>query len=449
MSPRRLLKRILPASLFGRSLLIMATPLLLTLAIGTFVFFDRHWSTTTDRLAMALAGEINIVANTIDQQSGEITKWQRQNFENNFQLVINYDPEAVFSYSKSRMKGLPGLRQSFKDALHERLEQRPFSIHTGKLSKDNVLIIVGLKKGVLHVEASRKRLFSTTTYIFLIWMIGAGFILFTIALLFMRNQVRPIRRLAYVAEQFGKGHDVTYFKIGGAREVRQAAEAFVLMRERIKRQIQQRTEMLAGVSHDLRTPLTRMNLQLAMMPPSTETQSLQQDIQIMRQMVDEYLAFARGATSEVSLHADLLNILQQAIHHSEALGLHVHYSTPDWPILLKIRPQAISRLFGNILQNALAYAGDKKNKPAVWVTVNKTPEHVELLFDDNGPGIAADQREDVFRPFVRLEESRNKETGGVGLGLAIARDVVQSHGGAIDLQDAPQGGLRVRIELPL
>lgn len=445
-----MIKKLLPASLFGRSLLIMALPLLLTLAIGTFVFFDRHWSTTTDRLAISLAGEIGSIANTIDKQSGELAPWQKHNFEQNFNLQIANMEGMNFTQARNKLKGLPGLRNSVKDALRERLG-RPFYISSGQLSKDNVRFTIKLDKSVLIIEVARKRLFSTTTYIFLMWMIGAGFILFTIALLFMRNQIRPIKRLAFAAEQFGKGHEVATFKVGGAREVRQAAEAFILMRERITRQIQQRTEMLAGVSHDLRTPLTRMNLQLAMMPQSPETQTLQQDVQIMRQMIDEYLAFARGAGGETSFHADLLGILQNSIQQSEQIGLDVHYSTPDWPILLKIRPQAIQRLFGNVLNNAITHAKDpkSKDKPQMWVTVNKTPDMVELLFDDNGPGIPADKRDDVFRPFVRLDESRNTDTGGVGLGLAIARDIVQSHGGNIILSDAPQGGLRVQIELPL
>ncbi|HEY1095921.1 MAG TPA: ATP-binding protein [Alphaproteobacteria bacterium] len=444
------IKRLVPASLFGRSLLIMAMPLLLTLIIGTFVFFDRHWSTTTDRLSISLAGEIKAVADTIDNQDGELAAWQKHNFEQSFDLQIANMQGMNFMQARNKLKGLPGLRHSVKDALENRLS-RPFNISPGQLDRGNVRFTIKLKKSVLIIEAPRKRLFSTTTYIFLLWMIGAGFILFTISLLFMRNQVRPIKRLAFAAEQFGKGHEVSTFKVGGAREVRQAAEAFILMRERITRQIQQRTEMLAGVSHDLRTPLTRMNLQLAMMPPSPETQNLQQDVQIMRQMIDEYLAFARGAGGETSFHADLLSILQNSIQQSELIGLEVHYSAPEWPILLKIRPQAIQRLFGNVLNNALIHAKDEKSqaKPQMWVTVNKNPEMVELLFDDNGPGIPADKRDDVFRPFVRLEESRNTDTGGVGLGLAIARDIVQSHGGNITLSDAPQGGLRVQIELPL
>ncbi len=443
------LKHLLPSSLFGRSLLIMATPLLLTLAITTFVFFDRHWSTTTDLLSASFAGEINVIADTIDRQDGVLNLAQQRDFEKSFGMQIEHDPRHSFAQAKNRMKGLPGLENSVKDSLRDRL-QRPFNITLGKQNKDNVRIIVALKQGVLGIEVSRKRLFSTTTYIFLLWMIGAAFILLWIALLFMRNQVRPIRKLAFAAEQFGKGHDTTWFRPGGAREVRQAADAFVLMRERIRRQMHQRTDMLAGVSHDLRTPLTRMNLQLAMMPDNADSATLRHDIQIMQQMIDEYLAFARGASQENASYADIREQLQQAVHDAQRLGLQIAYIPPDEPVLLKIRPQALQRVFTNILQNALIYARvSESDIPQVVIALHQTANSLAIQFDDNGPGIPADKHEDVFRPFIRLETSRNSETGGVGLGLSIARDIIQSHGGEIMLSPSPQGGLRVEITLPL
>jgi two-component system osmolarity sensor histidine kinase EnvZ len=446
-----MLKRLVPSSLFGRSLLIMALPLILTLMIATFVFFDRHWSTTTDRLSISLAGEIATIADTIDKQDGELATWQRHNFENHLMLKIENETGATFTQVNSRMKGIALLRHSVKQALEDRL-QRPFNLMQSPDYKDHVRIVVDLKKSVLIVDVARKRLFSTTTYVFLLWMMGSGFILFTIGLLFMRNQIRPIKRLAYAVEQFGKGHEVNTFKFGGAREVRRAAEAFMLMRERITRQIQQRTEMLAGVSHDLRTPLTRMNLQLAMMPPEPETQSLQHEVNIMRQMVDEYLAFARGASGEASLHADVWGVLYNVINHAEDMGLTAHYSAPEMPLLIRMRPQAIQRVFTNILNNAYHYSVDPRHPdhtPQIWITIDKNTDNVQLQFDDNGPGIPADRREEAFRPFVRLDESRNADTGGVGLGLAIARDIIQSHGGTISLADSPEGGLRVHMTLPL
>lgn len=446
-----MIKRLIPTSLFGRSLLIMALPLILTLMIATFVFFDRHWSTTTDRLSLSLAGEIAVIADTIDKQGGELAAWQKDNFERNFMFNIHNEQGATFTQVRNRMDGLPLLRHSVKEAMQKHL-RRPFNLLQSPDLDNHVRVVVELERSVLIVDVARKRLFSSTTYIFLLWMMGSGFILFTIGLLFMRNQIRPIKRLAYAVEQFGKGHEVATFKFGGAREVRRAAEAFMLMRERITRQIQQRTEMLAGVSHDLRTPLTRMNLQLAMMPPEPETQALQHEVNIMRQMVDEYLAFARGASGEASLHVDLLGVLHNALGHAEDMGLTIHYSAPEFPLLVRMRPQAMQRVFTNILNNAYHYSVDPRNPdhtPQIWINIDKTTDMVQLQFDDNGPGIPADHREEAFRPFVRLDESRSADTGGVGLGLAIARDIVQSHGGVIELADSPEGGLRVAISLPL
>lgn len=441
-------KNLLPATLFGRSLLILATPLLMTLAITTFIFFDRHWSTTTDRLTTSMAGEINVIAEMIDKQNGVLPLDQERMFEQSFGVGITYDPLQTFTHAKNKMRGLPGLEQSVNSALRNRLN-RPYNINTGAFNKENVQIVVGVTKGVLTIEIPHKRLFSTTTYVFLLWMIGAGFILFWISLLFMRNQVRPIKRLALAAEQFGKGHDIATFKAGGAREVRQAAEAFTVMRERIRRQMQQRTEMLAGVSHDLRTPLTRMNLQLAMMPDDAETKTLQRDVKVMQQMIDEYLAFARGVGTEVSSHLDIRDQLRQSVDDARRSGLVVHYTLPTQPVMLKIRPQALQRVFANILQNILIYAGSPHHAAEAWITVQTADDHVTLIFDDNGTGIPADKRDDVFRPFVRLDESRNSASGGVGLGLSIARDIIQSHGGSIALGQAPQGGLQVQVSLPL
>lgn len=439
----------MPTSLFGRSLLIVATPLLLTLAIGTFVFFDRHWSTTTERLTISLAGEIDLVADYIEEKTTPVTQKKLDDFGSNLGVTFHYGPERMFTQSRAKLSGLPGLRHSIKDALRSQLN-RPFNIEAVKGNSDVVRVVVELKTGTLTVDVPRKRIFTTTTYIFLLWMIGAGFFLFGIALLFMRNQVRPIKRLAYAMEQFGKGHDTVFFKPAGAREIRQAAEAFSQMRDRVRRQIQQRTDMLAGVSHDLRTPLTRMTLQLAMMPQTDDTAAMQADVKTMQQMIDEYLAFARGSASEISTYADLNSQLVQAIQHAAHLPLTITYTPPDEALLLRMRPQAIQRVFSNVLGNA-ALHGRSHGKDTAQLSIHTEidDDHVAILFDDKGPGIPQDRRDDMFRPFVRLDESRNADTGGTGLGLAIARDIVQSHGGIITLHDAPKGGLRVQIVLPL
>jgi two-component system osmolarity sensor histidine kinase EnvZ len=295
---------------------------------------------------------------------------------------------------------------------------------------------------VLHLIISRKRLFSSTTYVFVIWMVGTSLILFGVATIFMRNQVKPIRRLAVAADNFGKGRDVTQFKPEGAREVRQAASAFLAMRERISRQISQRTDMLAGVSHDLRTPLTRMKLQLAMIKQTDGAKELSSDVDEMEHMLEGYLAFARGEGTETPRSSDVSTVLNevvtQAHRKSKAVDLHT-----EGELIVPLRPQAFKRCMTNLIDNAIRYANH------VTVRAGTRGNAIEITVDDDGPGIPEDQREDVFKSFYRIDNSRNPETGGVGLGLTIARDVIRSHGGDITLSDSPLSGLRARVRLPL
>jgi two-component system osmolarity sensor histidine kinase EnvZ len=257
----------------------------------------------------------------------------------------------------------------------------------------------------------------------------------------MRNQVRPIRRLAVAAERFGKGQDVPSFKPEGAQEVRQASSAFIKMRERIKRQIQQRTEMLAGVSHDLRTPLTRMKLQLAMLEGTPEAASLKEDVTEMERMVEGYLAFARGEGTEqpeTTSVGDLVrDVVDRVTREAGHVDLHIEHDAD-----LPLRREVMRRAVGNLVSNAVRH-GD-----VVSVRVGRRANTVEVTVDDDGPGIPRQQREEVFRPFHRLDSSRNPLTGGTGLGLTIARDVVRGHGGDLLLEDAPGGGLRARVLLP-
>jgi two-component system osmolarity sensor histidine kinase EnvZ len=271
-------------------------------------------------------------------------------------------------------------------------------------------------------------------------VIGASLILTGIAVIFMRNQVRPIRRLALAAENFGKGRDTTRLKPAGALEVRQAATAFLTMRDRIRRQIAQRTEMLAGVSHDLRTPLTRMKLQLALLGDGEETEELRADVGEMETMIDAYLAFARGEGGEMPQRTDMAQLLREAVDGQPGRD-RVILEVAE-PIELTIRPSAIRRCLGNLIGNALRY-GKNVRVGAGW-----RQRTLAIVIDDDGPGIPLENREDVFRPFFRLEASRNVATGGVGLGLSIARDIARGHGGEIALEDSPMGGLRVVLILP-
>ena len=438
---RRFRNRTVPQTLFGRSMLILITPVVLTLGIGLFVFFDRHWATTTYRLTDSLAGEVALISEA----------WEREPTAANKQRIISlaYDKLGLKvrvskseKLPKNRRLDVPGIDSALVRALDEKLD-RNFSIASYTDDNQWVLINVAAQDGLLKIYVPQKYIFSTTTYVFLLFMVGSGLLLSTIAVIFMRNQIRPVRKLAYVAEQFGKGIDVPRYRPGGAREVRLAAQSFLEMRDRIKRQIRQRTDMLSGVSHDLRTPLTRMKLQLAMLPQSSDTDAMQSDINAMEKMITGYLDFARGEIFENSLRCNLVDLVTQAIQDSRRNGHQVQADIDDTQIMLNLRPQSILRVFGNILENARIYAHQS------WVTINRLSRSIEVVFDDDGPGIPASARNDVFKPFHRLDKSRNQNIEGTGLGLTIARDMIQSHGGTISLDNSPQGGLRVIIWLPL
>lgn len=449
---KSLLKKILPHTLFGRSLMILVTPILLIQIITVYVFFERHWSRMTDRLAFGVAGEIAMLAGEIESGADAGT-FQTLTVQagQNLDLLLSYEPGATLGEGDSGgFDGLNGYRafknHTIQTTLARALEakvRRPYRINVDRREKW-VEVSLKLENGVLRVSLPRRRLFSSSGYVFLLWMMGTSLVLLAVAVLFMRNQVRPIRRLAVAAERFGKGQDVpAAFRPEGAREVRQAAAAFLEMHARIKRQIEQRTAMLSGVSHDLRTPLTRMKLQAAMMENSPDTAALQADIADMERMIDAYLDFARGAGGEQAEHSNLNEILDRIVSNEKRQGVAVTLEAePD--LSLHLRPVAFARGLANIVRNAAKYGGGR-----VWVTARRRDGTVDIAVDDDGPGIPDDQREDVFRPFYRGDESRNPETGGVGLGLSIARDVAHSHGGDITLGPSAKGGLRVVLRVPV
>jgi len=441
---RPFLKRILPRTLLGRSLLIIVSPLVLLQVISTWVFFDRHYDTTTKRLAQSLAGDVAAVVQMLVREPGTVDRLQIFRLAGmTMHLNLSFAEGGRLPVITTR-----GSLNIFTNTLDRKLTNamdafvgRPFLIDTRSLD-ENVEILVQLADGVLRVLVPRERLFSPTTYIFIMWMVGSSIVLFGVAVIFMRNQVRPIRRLAQAADSFGKGRDVAEFKPEGAAEVRQAATAFLRMRDRIRRQIDQRTEFLAGVSHDLRTPLTRMKLQLALLNDVAEAQSLGSDIAEMERMVEGYLAFARGEGTEQPQSTDIAALLRDVVAQMRRDGLVIDLHVEE-AMTLPLRREAMRRCLTNLIGNA------GRHGEHVSVRAGRRRRAVEITIDDDGPGIPEDRREDVFRPFVRLEQSRNPATGGVGLGLSIARDVVHNHGGDLTLEDAPDGGLRARIWLPV
>jgi two-component system osmolarity sensor histidine kinase EnvZ len=429
----------LPRSLLGRSLLIVVTPLIVLQVVSAFLFYEKHWDQVKKSLALGIAGEISLLVDSLKYlPDAEDRARLFDAAARHLEISAKLQEGAILA---SAHRGASDLEGELSRALRAHDMAKPFKIDS-RSSPESVIINIQLAEGVLNLVTSRQRLFSSTTYFFVLWTLGTSLILLGAATLFMRNQVRPVLRLARAADAFGKGRDFPGFKAEGAREVRQAALAFIAMRSRINRQIAQRTSMLTGVSHDLRTPLTRMKLQLEMMDDCESVAALKEDVAEMEHMLEGYLAFARGEGREKPEPCDLDLLLNDAVRRARRKGGIVDLKT-NGDMHLPLRRGAFLRCLNNLLDNALRYGS------RVFVDARRRRETIEVMIDDDGPGIPEDQWDDVFKPFFRLEGSRNPVTGGIGLGLTIARDVVHSHGGEISLAHAPAGGLRVVIRLPV
>ncbi|MGH7105535.1 MAG: ATP-binding protein [Acetobacteraceae bacterium] len=433
------MRRILPRSLLGRSLLMILLPLVLLEAVALQIFYGSHLSLTSRRLTAAVAGDIAFVAHLFDNFPDPVDRTAILRYsQRNFELAMHFRPGAEVQ-PKPRPRVFGPTDNDLAGAMRQ-LVGRPFSMQWAAAPKP-VLVEVQLADGVLDVEIPHKRLYVGTIWVFLVWLAGSSIILFAIAALFMRNQVRAIRRLAGAAEAFGMGRDQGPIKPEGAVEVRRAASAFNRMQERIRRYLTQRTEMLAGVSHDLRTPLTRLRLALAILPANAELASevtaMTADVEEMERMIEVYLAFARGEGSEQVRPVDLSLMLEEVAALARRAGAEVALETPNG-LTLPLRPDAIRRAITNLVDNARRHA-----RRIALAAATQSGRSVQVTVDDDGPGIPPDRRESVFRPF------QSGAAGGTGLGLAIARDIVRAHGGEIVLEQSPLGGLRARIRLPV
>jgi two-component system osmolarity sensor histidine kinase EnvZ len=432
-------KRWLPRSLFGRTLLIIVVPTLITLAAATYVFFDRHWYTVTNRLTYAVAGDVAVVVELSQNSSNTASTAAVINLaKDKMNLYVSFAPGAKLADTAHETYN--PLRNMLRHALNDKLSY-PFDIDM-HYSPEVFAIHIGAPEGVYTILSPERRIYTPTTEVFIAWMTGSSILLSAVALLFMRNQIRPIRRMADAAEAIGKGREVPWFKLEGAAEVRQAGAALLVMRDRLKRQMTQRTAMLAGVSHDLRTPLTRMRLQIEMMQENADTKELSTDIDDMETMLNAYLAFARGEEAEAAARVDLAELLQEVVASVQRQNPNVQLNAPADAIVM-LRRNAMKRCLANLIGNAARYG------KRAQINVVMRDNAVDVVIDDDGPGVEPSQREDIFRPFTRLETSRNPATGGVGLGLTIARDIARGHGGDVVLEDSPLGGLRARVWLPV
>jgi len=433
-------KGLMPKGLFARALLIIIAPMVLLQSVVAYMFMERHYNLVTQRLS---AGVVQDIASLIEvykvfPQDPNHTQLRRIAQEK-LGLVVDFLPVSDLPP--------PGPKPFFSlvdQALSEEVRNRigrPFWVDT--VGRSALLEVrIRLDDAVMRVFAPRGAAYASNSHIFLGWMVGTSLVLITVAVLFLRNQIRPILRLADAAESFGKGRDVPDFRPRGAREVRRAAHAFVEMKRRVERTMEQRTAMLAGVSHDLRTILTRFKLELAMIPDSPELEPMKKDVDEMAGMLEAYLSFARGDSGEQSAPTDMAAFLEELKTDTERDGHRSSVNFHGHPIVT-VRPAAFKRCLANLVSNAARHA------PSISITGHRDHRWLTVTVDDDGPGIASHLREEVFKPFLRLDDARNQDEGGTGLGLAIARDIARSHGGDIMLSDSPLGGLRATVRVPV
>ncbi len=435
----RTVKRFMPTGLYARALLIIIAPMVVLQSVVAFVFMERHWNSVTQKLSSAVVSDIAALIDVYrgypqDAQNTQIRRIAQERLG----LVVDFLPATEMPP--------PGPKPFFSlldQALSVELRKikRPFWIDTvGKSAL--VEIRIQLDNAVMRVLAPRSAAYSSNSEIFLFWMVGTSLVLLTVAIIFLRNQIRPILRLADAAEAFGKGRDMPNFRPRGAREVRRAAVAFIEMKLRVERAIEQRTTMLAGVSHDLRTILTRFKLELAMLGNAPEIDALKKDVDEMQRMLEAYLAFARGDMGEQALPTDMAAFLEELKDDAERTGHKASVEFSGQPVVT-VKTAAFKRCLANLVTNAARFAH------SIAITGHRDHRWLTITIDDDGPGIPPAQREEVFKPFLRLDNARNQDKGGTGLGLAIARDIARSHGGDIMLGDSPLGGLRATVRVPV
>ena len=435
-------RKFFPKTFFGRSLVIILIPVLLLQLVLIYFFYEGHWDDVGRRLALALGGQISYIIKTLEEKdfSPSDIKTQFKKAESNFLISSSWYPEeSLKKFGQKEVTSL--LDKTLEKSLAERINY-PYSFDT-KLIKNKVIIYVSVNDGVLKFSVARKNLYSSTIEVFILWMLFTAIFLLTLALYFMKQQIKPLRNIILAAEEFGKGNNYD-LKPRGAYELRQLSRVFIKMRARINNQINNRTLMLAGISHDLRTPLTRMNLQIALLGDKNASKNLGDDVSEMKEMIDNYLAFARGEKEEKIKNINIYKLIKtlcekDIIYDSKTIKNKV---TKD--IYINVKPLAMKRALLNIISNAISYS-----KNIVEIMTMKNDNILNIFIEDDGKGIPKNKREKVFKAFYRIDESRQSESANTGLGLTIAKDIIQGHGGRIVLNASNLGGLKVEIMLPI
>ena len=431
----KFIKNLLPKRLFYRSLIIVATPIILLQVTISIVFFDSLWIKTNKGMTNSLVSEIY----TFTQAYKNEKDYNKQNltdlYYQNFQLNINFiENEKIPEIKKERW--FSPIDRTLRRELKAKFNQYWFDTTT---YKDLIDIKIAHQNGIFEIILPKERVTNSSARIFALWITLPAFLLIFIAILFLKNQTRPIVDLARVAEKFGKGEHVEELRPSGALEIRQASYEFDRMRRRITRHLKQRSEMLSGISHDLRTPLTRLKLQLAFLKDKKIEKKMQIDIDEMEKMLNEYLQFSRSQFNEITETVEINKLINELISRYE--GKKISFSQEE-KIYFDGRINSLKRCFNNLINNALKY-GDEIN-----ISLKKSLNNIILFVDDNGPGIPNNEKEKVLKPFYKIDKSRNESKSGVGLGLSIASDIIRSHGGNLSLMESPQKGLRVKISLP-
>jgi two-component system osmolarity sensor histidine kinase EnvZ len=431
-----ILKKILPTGLFYRSLIIVAAPTIILQIIITVVFFDSIWIKSNKGLTRSLVGEIKTLSDIYASQNEQQIKYLTDQFKYNFDFVINIKNEELPEINKER-KYSP-IDRSLRRELKSVFGSTNYWFDTTSY-EDVVEIKVKSADKLIEIVFPKEKIAPSSVRIFILWITVPSLLLISIAIIFLKNQTRPIVNLAKAAERFGKGDFVKDIRPSGASEIRKAAYEFDRMAKRIDRHLKQRSEMLSGISHDLRTPLTRLKLQLAMMSQKDISSKMSKDIDEMEMMLNSYLQFAKSQAVEDSVATNINKLLIEISEEKNNKKLHLDLTNE---IVLVGRKNALKRCFNNLIENGLNYAEN------VYVKVSKSTNRLNVFIEDDGPGIPINQYKNVFKPFYRLDQSRNQNKSGVGLGMSIAEDIIRSHGGNIELGESQYKGLLIKISLP-